>query len=762
MASTRASSRKENLDSEKVSEAGSEESKILSVLERLWTKLEETNVAMQALKIQSGEEIANLRAEMRGNQSRDALKDQEVASDIPKEVDIEASMNRSDLKHEILDVFKIMNTVKNIEIPDLDSIKPEDIQKFIRNVQKFRRIHGYKDQTRVQDSMVNQDLIKLIAATVRMDIDIVKNCREEEFLQILRRCTSTSSLNHLEISLKKVNMKGEKLHHWFDYVKEFTFIVDSNPVGVEEQKWIMKIFCEGIRPVSLAKEVAKRRPFTIEAASDFYLMEYQIMEDAIDRGYVKMGGGSSTVRANAAKIDAKAEKKKTEKENPSKKAADSTLEKTCWECASTHSCWKCPTYQDKVKKNLNYKPEKMPEEAHKKAVAYRKKKATKKEKHNLVVTDLDEDEDEVYICYEIASVSVCDTGIFLDSGATNHFIKDRSLLKDVENCQDVKVQGISGKVVVNEKGFMSEFGQCYYMPTGNLNIISMGKLQKDGYNIRTENEGILVSKNEDNYFFRLNKEKLYCLDTEYSNEAVEMIISEGQRERSRKVLELQAALGFPSDLYLKRALDHGTIAGCDLTTKDLEIARKLFGPLPEKYIGKMTEVSSSKNNAPNNEIVGSKLHCDLMFLRGALGGWIFLVAVDDATGYIVIEELSDQKEVTLVNALKRVVGIYKSYNHYVKEIVSDSGSNFVAAEVKMNIAGIRSIIRPTGTHAKIAERAIRKIKDTARSMLASLEYQLPGFLYGELVMEASKNCNYVPNSKTITRSPFEIIDWKEV
>jgi hypothetical protein len=125
------------------------------------------------------------------------------------------------------------------------------------------------------------------------------------------------------------------------------------------------------------------------------------------------------------------------------------------------------------------------------------------------------------------------------------------------------VLGVHGHTRITQAGTMEHFGEAFLIPGGNINILSCSKLIDNGFRIEiaTTQDRLLVSMEgiETMEFFR-GKGGFYSLimspysspkDTLEAGAAE--TISEGQKERTKKVIQLQASLGYPSDMYLESA-----------------------------------------------------------------------------------------------------------------------------------------------------------------------------------------------------------------
>jgi hypothetical protein len=99
--------------------------------------------------------------------------------------------------------------------------------------------------------------------------------------------------------------------------------------------------------------------------------------------------------------------------------------------------------------------------------------------------------------------------------------------------------------------------------------------------------------------------------------------------------------GHMHDGALCTLLDNGGLLNCSVTSKDLRLARKLFGPCPGCCVqGKTTEVPA----VPTNEepaLRCTKLHSDIFFVHdGTLKkNAPYLIVIESATNFMMVTKL---------------------------------------------------------------------------------------------------------------------------
>ena len=94
----------------------------------------------------------------------------------------------------------------------------------------------------------------------------------------------------------------------------------------------------------------------------------------------------------------------------------------------------------------------------------------------------------------------------------------------------------------------------------------------------------------------------------------------------------------------------------------------------------------------------------------------------------------------------------------IVQINCDSESNLTSCKTHLNSIKVKLQQTPPYQHAQRIERHVRTINDSARTVLASLDYILPSKLYGELLLSVITNLNDFPTSKHPTLSPRIMVE----
>jgi hypothetical protein len=240
------------------------------------------------------------------------------------------------------------------------------------------------------------------------------------------------------------------------------------------------------------------------------------------------------------------------------------------------------------------------------------------------------------------------------------------------------------------------------------------------------------------------------------NQAISKSYSTKQKTRAADVLKLHYMLGHPSNITLKSAIESGNIINTNLVAADVDIYAAIYGPCPHCVVGKVNKPSYESSTSAPKSMIGERVHMDLKQMKEqqADGGhtWL-LISVDQYSGYMHAVTTKTKSKEDVWTAFKIIIAWYKSYNHRIHEIMTDSESTFKSLQNAIRLLGIKALFTTPYQHEQRIERHIQVINQRIRCTLASLNYVLPGFLYAELVYEIINNLNFVPNALHPTSTP---------
>jgi hypothetical protein len=125
-----------------------------------------------------------------------------------------------------------------------------------------------------------------------------------------------------------------------------------------------------------------------------------------------------------------------------------------------------------------------------------------------------------------------------------------------------------------------------------------------------------------------------------------------------------------------------------------------------------------------------------------------------------LKPLKLKDQANLETAFYSLRGDYKQYNIRVMQIRSDHESNIWSCRDFLANKGIKLRQVTPYQHAQRIERYVRTIKTRMRSVLASLPYELPKNLYGELLLAVVFGLNDMPTANFPTASRRMILEGK--
>ena len=235
--------------------------------------------------------------------------------------------------------------------------------------------------------------------------------------------------------------------------------------------------------------------------------------------------------------------------------------------------------------------------------------------------------------------------------------------------------------------------------------------------------------------------------------------SADQRKRAAGYREWHNNNGHPSDYAAAQAFRNGSMRNCHFTVQDIRNAKILLGPCPACTEGKMTAPSKISSLSAPAQRPGEHLHADFIFLRDVSvgGNTVILFTVDEHCGYIYGVPMKGKKLVMTEQGFRDTVFHYNSYKHRVDKVSTDRESVFVATRTPLGKLGVMMQHTPAGLNENVSERYIQTIKARRRTILASLPYELPSALEGELYMHCISAWDVMPNTVSGALSPMEIV-----
>lgn len=369
--------------------------------------------------------------------------------------------------------------------------------------------------------------------------------------------------------------------------------------------------------------------------------------------------------------------------------------------------------------------------------------------------------------------------IVLDNACTGHVIRNRNLLENVQELSiPVGVKGIGGQLTPTHQGELKGFGSALYDRNASFNLISWETLRAAGYQFKYDNIAAQFTCMNDNikHVFELQTagpaKGLY--GSTYIRKGAQVQAYAGREgatytaeeiRRGREAMLLHERTDHMTDAKLCTLLDNGAIVECNTTSRDVRIGRDIFGPCAGCIQGNMTEAPAPTNPKPEVYDIGEKFHTDVFFIRDGSSKKVpYLMAVESVTDFKMAIKLVNKQSSTILTALYRVIGYLESHGHKVKLIRSDRESVFTQdiADQLMAEKHIRLEQSSAGRHERVAERAIRTLKDRMRCTIYGLPYKLPRKLLPFLLQHVMSSLNMTPTVHTTPLCPREKLTGRKI
>ena len=234
-------------------------------------------------------------------------------------------------------------------------------------------------------------------------------------------------------------------------------------------------------------------------------------------------------------------------------------------------------------------------------------------------------------------------------------------------------------------------------------------------------------------------------------------------KRAKLARDLIAALGSPSVADLKAAIAMNAIANLPVTTKDVDIAEKIFGPDLGTIKGKTTRrkplpmVTDQIAIPPQlyEKRDALDLCIDIMFVNEMP----FLTSITKALFYRMALFLPTQTARDLYAALDNVFRLYNSNGFSIAKIFCDNQFQTIMDPIQDDL-DVTMVYSAAQAHEPVSERNNRVIKERVRAAFHRLPYKaLPKAIMKALVIESARKLNYFPAKHGISQhySPRQIV-----
>jgi hypothetical protein len=362
-----------------------------------------------------------------------------------------------------------------------------------------------------------------------------------------------------------------------------------------------------------------------------------------------------------------------------------------------------------------------------------------------------------------AFVAKCDRlvkgDVLLDNQSTVHIFKDVDLLTNIREIKrPMIINGIGGQIKVNKIGHLHPFGNVYFHPKAQANILSYGRVGKK-YEIEYSHRDKLFTVHAPGYTLpfheheSLHKCNFHNFEDYRSEDCLISTVAENESKFSKREVrdakqasQLTRRMAYPSDKDLIKLVTSGQINDSTVTVQDINRAATIYGPplasLKGKTVAKVPAIVKPIN-IPRTVFTNQVLHVDVMFVDNDP----YLISIATPLGYTMCSHLSGSRGVKSIrHALLAQVNKYKSQNFRITTLLTDGEGAVLQLEPDLNAGGI--IVNPAGPgqHVPVVERKIKTVKERVRAIVNSLPYTLPESMMKWLIFYCISRLNMHPSN----------------
>ena len=212
----------------------------------------------------------------------------------------------------------------------------------------------------------------------------------------------------------------------------------------------------------------------------------------------------------------------------------------------------------------------------------------------------------------------------------------------------------------------------------------------------------------------------------------EKLYTKKQVEKAKEAGLFIKNAGFPSAGEAIKMARAGNVTNMPVDATDIKLYYEIYGQPVEEVRGKMT--ASSKVNKSNNYDEGVKMQLTFQDMTSDVmyaGGKKFLISIASPLELIITVPVLTLGILTLGNALQSHLDLIRMFGFEAKLVRVDPLKALAALRGKF--PGTEIDITGAGDHLPKVDIRIRRIKEVARSVIASLDWKLPKSMVEDLI-----------------------------
>ncbi|KAK9072512.1 hypothetical protein SSX86_008946 [Deinandra increscens subsp. villosa] len=380
----------------------------------------------------------------------------------------------------------------------------------------------------------------------------------------------------------------------------------------------------------------------------------------------------------------------------------------------------------------------------------------------------------LYMIIESLNINVPSNTWWVDSGSMVHvtnstqgFLTIRKLERNQRTVrmgsgEALNVEAIGTVRLLMKTGHCIELHDTLYVPRITRNLVSVPKLDLDGFNVAHGHGKVTISLNSLTVGYGYLDGSLYKLelDDEFSKSLLSYNVNENLTKRKRgsetSSMLWHQRLGHISRDRMSKLVKDEILPNLDFTD---------FETCVECIKGKMAK--GNKKGATRSSNLLEIIHTDISgpYPDGITGHNSFITFIDDYSRYMYLYLIKEKSE-SLETFKDFKAEVENQLKCKIKVVRSDRGGEYYGRHTDVGQApgpfyrfckdhGIINQYTMPGTPQQngVAERRNRTLMNMVRSMLANSG--LPQFLWTEALKTAVHILNRVP-SKSVPKTPFEL------
>ena len=359
-----------------------------------------------------------------------------------------------------------------------------------------------------------------------------------------------------------------------------------------------------------------------------------------------------------------------------------------------------------------------------------------------------------------------------DSLSSVHLQSNRQHVTNIRiTPRRIRVKGLNGNIVLDKVADMRGVGEVYFWEGGNVNLLSIGKMVRDGARRTTDPDWntdtfefqdgtVLVfrrvqelteeDRQLDVYVCDMREEQaltseLALVGSSGTVEENERLYTKKEVERAYAATALWKNMNNPGMEVFSKMLTRGTVHGVNLTPEDVRRGIRIAGRPLQNIRGRTRNRKVRKiNPVPIYRTIDKLLvmRIDIMFVSGLM----FLVSTTAPLLLGMANYITRKSAAIVYAALKPMLSAYTAAGFVVSDVVCDGEGAISKLKPELEERGVRVHVAGKGTHVPEAEERVRTYKEGIRGVLSTLPFKLPFCLLMWLVYYVVSRRNMIPHS----------------